>query len=168
VNSTEQTFLTNTVLAAQQAQRQFGIPACITIAQATLESGWGQSALARQANNYFGVKANAKATPAQYAEFPTEEFVDGRKVEEMARFARYSTPAAGFEAHAYLLNMALRYRPAMAVKNDPAKFAQALQDCGYSTNPNYAALLMKLVREFDLEQYDILPGSPAQTKEAKG
>ena len=161
MNQIQSIFFQNTVVAAQQAQKEFGVPSSITIAQATLESGWGQSALARQANNYFGIKANAKAQPAEYMEFPTEEFVDGRKVQEVARFERFSSPIASFKAHGYLLNMALRYRPAMAVKGDPEKFAQALQDCGYSTNPDYAAKLMQIVRQFDLTQYDV-PAAPAK------
>ena len=154
MNTTESVFLQNIVLAAQQAQKDIGVPASITIAQAALESGWGQSTLAKQANNFFGIKANANASPDEYVQFETEEFVAGREIEELAKFAKYPSPVAGFRAHAYLLSMALRYRPAMNVRNDPAKFAQALQDCGYSTSPTYASQLMQIVQQFDLSQYD--------------
>jgi flagellum-specific peptidoglycan hydrolase FlgJ len=168
MNATESLFLQNTVLAASKADREAGIPACITLAQAILESRWGQSALARQANNYFGVKANDAAKPEQYIEFETKEFVHGREVEEMAKFARYPSPIDSFKAHANLLSMALRYRPAMAVKGDPEQFAQQLQACGYSTNPNYAATLMELVREFDLSQYNAGVTSASPAAPAKG
>ena len=165
MNPAESLFLRTAVPAAIQSQKLTGVPASITIAQAILESGWGQSALARQANNYFGIKALAHVAPDQYREFRTEEFVDGHKQEVMAAFARYATPAESFAAHARLLLTATRYRPAMLVSGNAQAFAEKLQACGYSTNPAYASSLMKLVREFDLTQYDNEPGPPAQAKE---
>lgn len=162
MNEYQNTFLKQAVPAAQLAQRKWGVPASITIAQAILESGWGKSALARQANNFFGIKA-AAAQPAvgTYVEFTTAEFVDGRRVQEMAKFARYPSPAASFEAHAVLLATLTRYKPAMQYCAEPLKFAVLLSACGYSTNPGYAALLAQLIDEFDLTQYDVRPGDPA-------
>lgn len=165
MNQAQNQFLKMAVPAAQAAQRKWGVPASVTIAQAILESGWGQSALARKANNFFGIKAVANADSGSYAEFPTSEFVDGRRVSEMAKFARYATPAASFEAHAVLLAMTTRYKPAMNFWCDPASFAAEIQRCGYSTNPNYAVGLMKLVDEFDLAQYDVPPNDPARAQE---
>lgn len=165
MNQTECFFLQNTVLAAQQAQREAGIPTCITLAQAILESRWGQSQLVRQANNFFGIKASDSATPEQYIEFETEEYVKGRPEKVSAKFARYPSPIDSFRAHARLLSIALRYRPAMDVRSDAAKFAAQLQSCGYSTNPEYAQILLGLVRKYDLGQYDIPPDSPAHVTE---
>lgn len=155
MNQTESTFLQNTVPAAQTAQRSYGVPASIMLAQATLESQWGQSALAKQANNFFGIHADAKVDPSKYIEFTTDEMVDGRQTQGMARFARFASPVFSFTAHAYLLSMALRYRTAMQVKSDPTNFAFALQNCGYSTDPNYGNKLMQIVQQFDLTQYDV-------------
>jgi hypothetical protein len=53
--------------------------------------------------------------------------------------------------------MELRYRPAMALKDDAVDFARWLEICGYSTNPNYAAQLLQIMKEFDLTQYDVQP-----------
>ena len=158
-------FLKSAVPAAVLAQQKWGVPASVTIAQAILESGWGQSALAKQANNFFGIKAAASAAPASYAEFTTDEFIDGRRVRELAKFARYATPAASFDAHATLLALTSRYKPAMAFCGDPLRFLSELHLCGYSTNPNYAADLQKLITEFDLTQYDIKPDGPAAAAE---
>lgn len=155
MNALQNAFFKLVVLPAQTAMRKWGVPASITISQAILESGWGRSALSRVANNFFGIKAVANASPDGYAEFPTTEFVDGRRLSEMAKFARYPSPAASFDAHAILLATTTRYKPAMGQSHDPAAFAQQLQKCGYSTNPAYAAGLMQLVTEFDLTQYDI-------------
>lgn len=156
-------FLKMAVPAAQYSMRSYGVPASITIAQAILESGWGQSELAKDANNFFGIKAPAYVAPDQYDEFPTAEYVGGKMVIEKARFMKYLSAQACFGAHARLLALAPRYRAAMAAKTDPARFAQALYACGYSTNFRYAGLLMQLVEEFDLTQYDTLtpPTEPA-------
>lgn len=161
MNQTESTFLQNTVPAAQTAQRSYGVPASIVLAQATLESQWGQSALAKQANNFFGIHADAKVDPSKYIEFTTDEMVDGRQTQGMARFARFASPVFSFTAHAYLLSMALRYRTAMQVKSDPTNFAFALQNCGYSTDPNYGNKLMQIVQQFDLTQYDVAAAGTA-------
>jgi flagellum-specific peptidoglycan hydrolase FlgJ len=168
VNAAESEFLKTVVPPAQAAQRAYGVPASITIAQAILESsnshGWGQSTLATLCNNYFGIKAGAHAAPGEYREFPTTEFVQGSLVQTLAKFAKYSTPEASFLAHARLLALAPRYQPCMAVRKDPAEFAERLQSCGYSTNPNYAADLMRLVRDYDLTQYDLEPQPPAEAQ----
>lgn len=165
MNAQQNAFLKSAVPAAQAAALKWSVPASITIAQAILESGWGTSALARKANNFFGIKAVASASLGAYVEFTTAEFVDGRRVQELAKFARYPSPAASFEAHAVLLATITRYKPAMAVCADPSRFAAELQLCGYSTNPNYATGLRTLINEFDLTQYDIRPDDPAAAQE---
>lgn len=163
MNETQSKFLQMAVSAAQASQKLTGIPASITIAQAILESGWGQSALARQANNFFGIKATAHLDPSKYAAFETSEFVDGRKTSIVAKFARYASPADSFAAHARLIADSWRYKSAMSYCAKPELFAHALQQCGYSTledaegNHIYAQRLMELVNEFDLTQYDLPP-----------
>jgi flagellum-specific peptidoglycan hydrolase FlgJ len=152
-------FLQKAATAARAAQGLTGIPASISIAQAILESGWGRSGLAMEANNYFGIKARQSD---DYAEFPTAEFENGVKEEVMAKFARYPSPIESFQSHAALLLTLPRYKPCMECKRDPAAFAQQLQRCGYSTSPTYADSLMGLVREFNLTQYDNPPEPTTQ------
>lgn len=164
MNAKESEFLKMAVPAAQYAQRSFGVLASVTVAQAILESGWGESALAQKANNYFGIKAYADVKPEEYVEMPTTEFVDGRRVREMAKFARYPSPTLGFGAHARLLALAPRYKPVMdACRAGRAEEACVLlRSCGYSTNPDYAELLGELIGDFDLTQYDVPPGGPEE------
>lgn len=166
VNAAQSEFMRVVVPAAQYSQRRFGVPASVTIAQAILESGWGRSDLATHCGNYFGIKAGAHATPDTYEEFPTTEYVNGAPLHEMARFVRYPNASLCFGAHARLLACAPRYAPAMAARNDPAEFAQRLQACGYSTNPDYAHLLDVLMHDYDLTQYDLTPEPPAQAERA--
>lgn len=158
-------WLKSMVAPAQTSARVWGVPASVTLAQCILESAWGTSQLARQANNYFGIKA---VQGQAYVELPTHEVVKGRTVAELAEFAKYGTVLDCFAAHAHLLAALPRYAPAMAHKGDPFAFAQLLQTCGYSTNPNYASGLRGLITEYELTQYDVLPSpeTPAAMKEA--
>jgi len=145
-------FLAKILPAALASQEQFGIPASVTIAQAILESGWGQSKLALEAHNYFGVKARAGEP---FMMFPTPEFQHGQQIWIRAAFAAYPSPEASFLAHGKLISGLARYGPAMQQKSDPRRFATALRCCGYSTNPTYEDSLMQLVSQHDLTQYDV-------------
>ena len=169
MNQNQSDFLKLAVPAAIASMMATGVPASVTIAQAIFESsnkqGWGQSALARLANNYFGIKATHLGDPDSYIELPTGEYEGGVEKTVEADFARYPNATASFVAHAQLLSASPRYAPAMRVKNDVAAFARKLQDCGYSTNrpplapgpKYYADQLLDAIRDYDLEQYDVSP-----------
>ena len=159
----EMLFLRMVVPAAQATMKSSGVPASVTIAQAILESGWGDSRLAQEANNFFGIKAQHIDDAATYSEFPTAEYEGGQRVMVTAAFEKFATVADCFNDHAALLSRAPRYAPAMAAKGNAAEFARQLQACGYSTNrppqaaqgPYYSDVLIRLMNEFDLEQYDL-------------
>lgn len=161
--ATQLAWLKTMVCPAQMSASKWGVPASVTLAQCILESGWGQSRLARRANNYFGVKA----IPGEdYCEFPTTEVLQGRTVREMAEFARYPSAIESFNAHARLLATRSQYARAMRHAGDPVAFASALKACGYSTDPTYGFLLIELMDEFNLQRYDIPPpADPAAAKE---
>lgn len=155
-------FLQAVVPAAEESQKQTGIPASITIAQAILESGWGKTRLADEFNNFFGIKANQEQlADHDYCEFDTKEEIDGVLETIKARFAQYANPLECFVAHAQLLCRP-HYAPAMARAADPDAFAWALgpktedhpEGCGYSTFSGYHDRLMELVRLYNLRQYD--------------
>ncbi len=160
----EASFIQAAAPAAQLSAKQYGVPASITIAQAILESEWGKSGLATEANNYFGVKA---IQGEDYVEFKTTEFVRGVATHPMADFAKYASVADSFAAHAKLLSGLPRYAAAMKVAKSPALFAQAIKACGYSTAPNYPQMLMQLVQEFDLGKFDVAPVGAVSATQAK-
>jgi len=157
------------VPAAQASQRNYGIPASITLAQAIIESSdrlghWGFSQCARQAKNYFGIKVEHDGE--KYIEFPTKEFKEGHPyLDSGARFRAFDDPAESFAAHGELIANARRYRTAMEAAHDYAAFAAQLQACGYSTNPKYAEDLTWMVRRYNLAQYDTLPPELPAMKE---
>lgn len=149
-----QAFIARVAPAAKASQQRLGVPASVTIAQAILESGWGQSQLTRRANNYFGIKCTAMRAPTQTGcvSMSTAEYVRGRRITVVERFRAYASPTGSFEDHARLL--ASRYRSAMAVAGNPEAFARRLQSSGYATDPRYAAQLIALIRQYRLDRYD--------------
>ena len=169
MNALQTAFLRLAVPAAQAAQRKYDVPTSVTVAQAILESsnalGWGQSQLAKEANNFFGIKATDLKDPEHYIELPTHEYIHNHLDLVEAKFARYEDPAESFDAHARLLAIAHRYMPAMACCHDPEGFCIRLQQCGYSTSPSYGVTLAKLINDYDLIQYDVPPSDPAQSAE---
>src|SRR5262249_15485875 len=134
----EASFIAELVPAAQEAQRRYGIRASILIAQAIRESAWKKTRLAREDFNYFGIPAIPNA---DYREFAVDDYLNGKK-ELMLRYAQWVSPAGGMRSHAYLLASMVRYAPAMCHVESVLPFAMALQECGYSSDPDYADRLV--------------------------
>jgi flagellum-specific peptidoglycan hydrolase FlgJ len=151
---TQLAWLDSLVPAAQASQTAFGVPSSVTLAQCILESGWGQTQLAKECNNFFGVKAHTLTDPSTYEEFPTAEYENGQRVVVDAKFEKYPDVEASFRDHARLIGATPRYAPAMEAKDDAYAFANALQACGYSTSPTYGSSLGNLIRQLNLTRYD--------------
>ncbi len=103
MNAQQHAFLKLVVPPAQAAQKKWGVPASVTLAQAIFESsnhdGWGQSQLAREYENYFGIKAEHLADPNTYVELLTDEYVNNRPEDVEAKFERYPSIADSFDDH---------------------------------------------------------------------
>ncbi len=152
-------FITRIAPWAQFSQAKTGIPASIIIAQAILESSdklgnWGCSVLAAKYNNFFGIKDTARFDEG-YCELTTTEYEGLTPKKIVARFEAFKDPQRSFEAHARIVAGLPRYAKAMACTDDPAVFAQRLQEGSYSTNPKYAVLLMKLITQWNLTRFDL-------------
>lgn len=125
--------------------RRTGIPASITLAQGILESGAGNSRLAIQANNHFGIKCHDWKGPSISHD-------DDAKGE---CFRKYNSPEESYRDHSeFLLNrpryaFLFQYKP-----TDYTNWAHGLKQAGYATNPQYAQLLLKLIADHALFQYD--------------
>lgn len=146
---------------ALDSERAHGIPACITLAQAILESatskGWGTSSLFTKANNPFGIKYSHRQGVERYGFFDalTWEIENGHKVEIMAHFQRFPDLWEAFDAHALLLlRMGCGGVPwlRVAAQLGPKNSKTDLEHCGYSTNPGYAAELIRLVDLYRLNE----------------
>jgi lysozyme len=146
----QQAFIFEVAPGAMASQREYGVPAAVTIAQAIDESGWGQSTLSTQDHNLFGIKG---AGPAGSDPMVTEEYVNGEYVTVTSQFRVYTNVTQSIEDHGKLLATSGYYTKAMAVKHDPDAFATALTGV-YATDPDYGAKLIGLMQRYDLYRFD--------------
>lgn len=139
---------------AQDAQRRTGIPASVCLAQAALESAWGESRLAREGHNLFGIKAG-RGWNGPVVLMPTREYLGGAWVTVMARWRAYPNWQASIEDHARFFYANPRYVPALRVVDDALAFAAQLQACGYATDPAYANKLAGIIAARQLAGLDV-------------
>ncbi len=130
---------------------QYGIPASIKLAQGVLESGNGNSELARKARNHFGIKCHSSW--------------EGKKVyhdddKEQECFRKYTTVAASYRDHSVFLQK-VRYANLFELAiTDYKGWAKGLKKTGYATNPKYPELLIKIIEDNQLQQFDKTRDAP--------
>jgi flagellum-specific peptidoglycan hydrolase FlgJ len=146
----QQAFISLVAPGAVAAQQRYGVPAAVTIAQAIEESAWGQSGLAAQYHNLFGIKGTG---PAGSATLPTQEYEGGQWVTTGAQFRVYHNDAESIADHAELLATSGYYMRAMADRAVPDAFANDLTGV-YATDPDYGANLIALMKLYNLYQYN--------------
>ena len=156
---TKEEFLAAATRAANACFRANGFPSGITVAQAALESNWGQSRLSRDAHNYFGIKAHGDHARVAY---PTIEHVNGRDVRVSAEFARYDSMEECFADRDRLIATAPCYAGTRARGGDPEAFARALA-AHWATDPHYADKLLRVYRDNHLNELDSSSPDPAIT-----
>jgi len=156
----QQAFINQVAPGAIAAQRTYGVPAAVTIAQAIDESAWGQSTLASQDSNLFGIKGLG---PGGSDSLPTQEFQNGQWVTVTAQFRTYDDIAESIADHGKLLATSGYYTAAMTQRQTPNAFAQALTGM-YATNPDYGSNLISLMRRFNLYRFD--PAAPSARAQA--
>jgi flagellum-specific peptidoglycan hydrolase FlgJ len=150
----QQAFISLVAPGAIAAQQRFGVPAAVTIAQAIEESAWGQSGLAAQYHNLFGIKGTG---PAGSVSLPTSEYEGGQWVTIDAQFRVYHNDAESIADHAELLATSGYYTRAMADRAVPDAFANDLTGV-YATDPDYGANLIALMKLYHLYQFDTAGG----------
>lgn len=125
---------------AVKSEQTSGVPAVFTLAQAALESGWGQHA---PGNNFFGIKAG-KSWNGQVQFLKTREKENGVSKYIMAPFRKYSTPADCFKDHGEMISF--RFPWCMGNK-DPYRFAELLQSQPrkYATDSDYIASIKSVI-----------------------
>ena len=160
----QQAFISEIAPGAVAAQRRYGVPAAVTIAQAIEESGWGKSELATKDHNLFGIKGTG---PAGSDPRPTREYENGQWVTRVTLFRVYHDVAECIDDHGRLLASNGYYKRAMAVRQVPNAFAATLTGV-YATDPDYGAKLVGLMRRYDLYRYDIAPRAATSNAAAPG
>ena len=131
---------------AVEEMKKYHIPASITLAQGLLESGAGQSTLARKSNNHFGIKCGSDW--------------NGKSVrhdddERNECFRAYKHPKQSYEDHSKFLVSRPRYASLFKLDiTDYKGWARGLKKAGYATNPRYAEQLIGIIELYDLDKYD--------------
>ena len=134
-------------IAIREMQRT-GVPAAITLAQGIHETGAGQSELVRKSNNHFGIKCKSDWTGESVSH------------DDDARgecFRKYSDPLESYRDHSDFLKNRSHY--AFLFKLDPTDYeawAYGLKKAGYATNPKYPQILIKLIKDYDLQDYTLI------------
>jgi len=131
---------------AQEHCITYRIPASITLAQGLLESQFGRSPLATEANNHFGIKCGSNWNDGTFLH-------DDDRAQEC--FRSYDTPEESYEDHARFL---MRRRYATLFDFDPTDYkawAFGLKKCGYATDPKYADKLIDIIERYELHRFDI-------------
>jgi len=132
--------------AAMQEMKIYGIPASVTLAQGILESASGNSRLAKDCNNHFGIKCRKNWTGSFC-------LADDDAPDEC--FRGYTNAMESYRDHSLFLKGASRYdflfnMPA----TDYRAWAHGLRQAGYATNPAYGDIIVGVVERYRLSMYD--------------
>ena len=158
VSLSEDTYIEKYKDIAVSEMKRTGIPASITLAQGMIESDYGRSTLAREANNHFGIKCHN-----DWAGQKIYHHDDSRN----ECFRKYSRAEDSFYDHSEFLKTGSRYRFLFGLDySDYKGWAHGLKKAGYATNPDYANMLIRKIEEKNLHYYDTDYKSPvvAQSK----
>lgn len=156
-DSREMTFINSIKEQAIDSYNKYKILPSITIAQAILESSWGESNLTKEANNLFGIKADVY-WKGEKVTFETKEFNDTYIMDE---FRKYNDINESVNDHADFLIKNSRYKEAGVFEAKTYKEqAFKLQEAGYSTaedengNKTYANMLITIIKQYNLQLID--------------
>lgn len=136
---------------AEQAAEKLGIDPKFLIAQAALETGWGQKvirdAAGNDSHNLFGIKAH-RDWSGNSAETMTHEYRDGVRLDMKDIFRAYNSYDESLNDYVDFVNSHPRYQNALAQAQagNSAGYVEGLQQAGYATDPNYAQKIISLAQ----------------------
>lgn len=145
-NISTETYIATYKQFAIEEMQKYGIPASITLAQGIVETGSGNSELARNANNHFGIKCKSEWTGEKY-------YYDDDEKQEC--FRKYPSAEASYRDHSVFLKTRPYYTSLFSLKpGDYKGWAHGLKKAGYATNPAYAEMLIRVIEDYKLWVYD--------------
>lgn len=134
-------FVTALIEPAQKVQKQLGVPFEVVIAQAALETGWGQKIIKDQngesSHNLFNIKADSRWAGDKITK-DTLEFEQGTMIKKAEPFRMYESLSDSVDDYINFLSTSERYQEALQEKGNVEHFLQGLQKAGYATDPQYA------------------------------
>ncbi|MFL2134532.1 GW dipeptide domain-containing protein [Desemzia sp. FAM 24101] len=155
-------FINSIASAAVNMGNQYGLYPSVIMAQAILESGWGNSSLSKAPNyNLFGIKAENGYT-GNFVTVDTKEWVKdqnhkdgGYYITISAKFRKYSSYTETFKDHALFLKKDRYQKVWLKNAGTYQEATKALSDAGYATDPEYASKLNSIIASYDLQNYDL-------------
>ncbi|MEN8179482.1 MAG: flagellar assembly peptidoglycan hydrolase FlgJ [Pseudomonadota bacterium] len=134
--------------AAEQAASTIGLPTEALLAQAALETGWGNHVMSagngKSSHNLFGIKADQRWDGDQVRR-DTLEYENGVAIRKRDAFRAYRSYDESFQDYVAFLQSSPRYAEALAKGHDSQAYFSALQDAGYATDPKYAEKILRVM-----------------------
>lgn len=138
-------FVKSLLPAARQTAKALGLDPLALVAQAALETGWGQrmikTAKGTNSFNLFGIKAN-NGWQGDTAVVDTLEYRGGIAKKEQAKFRAYQSPQQSLQDYVAFIQQNPRYQDAVKASGDTKAYFEQLQAAGYATDPAYAQKIM--------------------------
>ena len=145
-NSTTIAYITQYKTIAMKEMKRTGVPASITLAQAIVESNSGESNLAKNHNNHFGIKCKSDWTGAK-------TYQDDDAKQEC--FRAYDAAELSFKDHSNFLKNRPNYVDLFLLDPvDDTAWAYGLKKAGYATASDYPKKLLKIIDDYELAQYN--------------
>ncbi|MFA0415356.1 flagellar assembly peptidoglycan hydrolase FlgJ [Vibrio renipiscarius] len=136
---------------AEKAARALGVDSSLLLAQAALETGWGQKMVANtrgNSHNLFNIKADKSWDGGKVAT-QTLEYHQGVPVQEKAAFRSYSDYEQSFNDYVRFLNENPRYTTALRHGGNSEQFIRGIHQAGYATDPQYADKVLRVKEKID-------------------
>ena len=131
------------------------------IAQAILESGWGESKLAKQYHNYFGLKCGSRWAGKSVNLKTQEEYTPGALTEIRDNFRVYASMEEGVKGYFEFIQLP-RYQNLRGIQ-DPGEYLKTIRADGYATDLKYVEKNMRIIRQYGLTKYDALKSGEEKT-----
>ncbi|MCI1902781.1 glycoside hydrolase family 73 protein [Enterococcus hirae] len=154
-SSEQKAFIERLAPQAQELHEKYGVLPSIILGQAILESDWGRSSLASKYNNLFGIKTDSKENGV---ELSTQEYENGQYVTVTGNFQVFSSWEECLTQHTKLFVNGVDWNPKLYEKvlnaGNYQEAASELQKAGYATDPEYAAKIIQVIEQYELDRFD--------------
>ncbi|MCU4676429.1 flagellar assembly peptidoglycan hydrolase FlgJ [Catenovulum sp. 2E275] len=154
--NSKQDFVDTLMPVAQKVADKLGLSPVAMIAQAALETGWGQKMIQNadgsNALNFFGIKADSRWA-GDKTNVTSLEYRNGVAVREKSNFRSYQDIEQALQDYTQFINDNPRYNQALSVAHDPNAYVTELQNAGYATDPNYAQKIQTILKDSVFEPY---------------
>ena len=149
--SSPESFVSSMRPYADQAAKALGVDSSLLLAQAALETGWGQKVVKNSlgsSNNLFNIKAD-RSWQGDKVSTQTMEYQQGMPIIEKAAFRSYGSYQDSFNDYVQFLNSNPRYSATLANQQNSESFIRGIHQAGYATDPNYSEKILKIKQRID-------------------